>query len=134
MKHVEIKNEKVVSVRTEAYPLSNPSTIEAPDEVECGWLYDGKSWTEPPEIIKEKTISIKRQELAAKWSELPVFIRGPFQPLFAATNALLDAGDADAAAEMIRYAAPMAAYSSDQIDTFEAIKSQFITDVQSLIP
>lgn len=52
MIHAEIKDGIVVCVRSDPYPPENPWTIEAPDAVECGWIYDGKNWTEPPELVK----------------------------------------------------------------------------------
>ena len=46
MKYVELTNGVVVTVRSEPYPPNNPLTITAPDEVECGWSFDG-NWTAP---------------------------------------------------------------------------------------
>lgn len=53
MKHVEISTTgTVVTVRSAPYPSAdNPRTIEAPDEVECGWTKVGDNWIEPLESI-----------------------------------------------------------------------------------
>lgn len=66
-----------------------------------------------------------RATMREQWDGLPAWIRGPFQPLFSAANALLDEGDDDAAAEMIRYAVPPQGYTTKQATTFAQVKQQF---------
>lgn len=133
IKYVELFEGAVGVIRDQPYPADNPWTIEAPAEVDHGWTYDGATWSPPavtPEAARAEALAAMREQ----WDGLPAWIRGPFQPLFASANALLDAGDDDAAIETIRYASPMAAYSAEQIATFEAVKAQFISSVESLIP
>lgn len=67
MKYVELNSDnKVVTVRSAPYPPENPYTIEAPDEIECGWEKQGDSWVESPELIAEK--------LRKKWKNVSEFI------------------------------------------------------------
>lgn len=73
-----------------------------------------------------------RAAMRAQWDALPAWIRGPYRPLFDAANALLDAGDDDAAAAMIEYAAPATGYSDAQRATFEAVRSQFSQAIAAL--
>lgn len=55
MKHVELNNTGVViTVRSAPYPADAPRTIEAPDQVECGWRLENGEWIETPEAAQDK--------------------------------------------------------------------------------
>lgn len=74
----------------------------------------------------------KRAAMREQWDGLPACIRGPFQPLFAAANALLDAGDDEAASAMIRYAVPPSGYTTEQASAFAQVKQQFASAFAAL--
>lgn len=131
MIYVELQNGIVVCTRNKPYPPENPWTIEAPAEVECGWTYDGATWS-PPAVSSEAARAAYRAAMREQWDGLPAWVRGPFQPLFAAVNALLDAGDDDAAAEMIRYAVPPSGYTPEQARAFAQVKQQFASAFAAL--
>ena len=74
----------------------------------------------------------KRAAMREQWDGLPAWIRGPFQSLFAAANALLDAGDDEAASAMIRYAVPPSGYTPEQARAFAQVKQQFASAFAAL--
>jgi len=73
-----------------------------------------------------------RAAMRAQWDALPAWIRGPYRLLFDAANALLDAGDDEAASAMVAFAAPMPGYSDAQAATFEAVQAQFAQAIAAL--
>lgn len=128
MQHAEVRGGIVVALRSAPYPVDNPWTIPCGMEVHCGWSYDGETWT--PSLEHRRTAT--RAAMREQWDGLPAWIRGPFQSLFAAANALLDAGDDDAAAEMIRYAVPPSGYTPEQARAFAQVKQQFASAFAAL--
>ena len=128
MIYVELNDCVVVCVRNEPYPPENPWTIEAPDEVECGWIYDGSTWTAPPENARKT----QRAAMAAQLAALPAWITGPFGHLFERASACLDDGKDDAAAAIIQYAEPPSAYSEEQRATFIQVRDAFAESLASL--
>lgn len=74
----------------------------------------------------------KRATLRARWDSLPSWIRGPFRPAFEAANRLLDEGDDDAAADLIRYQTPPPDYDSTKLAVFAAVKSEFAAAIDEL--
>jgi len=73
-----------------------------------------------------------RAALRAQWDTLPAWIRGPYRPIFDAANALLDAGDDEAAAAMVVYAAPMPGFTDEQVAIFETVQGQFSQAIANL--
>jgi len=76
--------------------------------------------------------SAARSALAAQWSALPSWIRGPFGSHYESATHLLDADDDDAAADLIRYAAAPAAYSAEQNAAFEQVRAGLLAAIDSL--
>jgi hypothetical protein len=76
--------------------------------------------------------STARSALAAQWSALPSWIRGPFGSHYASATHLLDVDDDDAAADLIRYAAAPAAYSADQNAVFEQVRAGLLAAIDNL--
>jgi hypothetical protein len=54
MKHVELNGNTVVTVRGAPYPPDAPTTIEAPDSVECGWEKQGANWVKGEALIAQE--------------------------------------------------------------------------------
>lgn len=73
-----------------------------------------------------------REALALQWAALPSWIRGPFGARYETAVRFLDAGDDDAAADLIRYAGAPAAYSPEQVDAFELIRLELLAAIEAL--
>jgi len=80
----------------------------------------------------DATRTTARTALRAAWDALPAYIRGPFQDKFNAANALLDAGDYDAATALIEYAEMPSAYSIEQAATFAQVQTQMAAGIAAL--
>lgn len=66
MKYVELSNANVVvTVRSAPYPPDAPTTIEAPDNVECGWVKQGMNWVKSPELVAQETAAAEKAALKA---------------------------------------------------------------------
>jgi len=66
MKYVELSNSNVVvTVRGAPYPPDAPITIEAPDNVECGWIKQDSNWVKSPELIAHETAAAEKAALKA---------------------------------------------------------------------
>lgn len=90
-------------------------------------------WVEAMEsaaIAAARTLA--RDALAAQWATLPAWIRGPYSHRFSETVRLLDAGDDDAATALIEYAGPLAAFSVEQAEAFEMIRTELLAAVSAL--
>jgi len=59
MRHVELIGNIVALVRSAPYPIESPTTIEAPNEVECGWIKNGDEWIAPvaPVIVSFRALA-----------------------------------------------------------------------------
>jgi hypothetical protein len=59
MKHIELIGNMVTSVRSAPYPIESPTTIEAPNEVECGWIKNGDEWIAPvvPVVVSFRSLA-----------------------------------------------------------------------------
>lgn len=76
----------------------------------------------------------ERATLRAQWEAMPAHIRGPYQHNFEAANILLDAGDDDAAAELIDAVEPTAKIAGDAslLAQFNAVKAAFYDSITNL--
>lgn len=132
MIYAEIHHGVVTCTRDAPYPPENPTTIEAPDRVECGWTYDGTTWAEPPERARAKAIATIRQGLARQWAGLPAWIRGPYGHYFERASASLDAGDCDEAEAIIQFAEPVTVYDDAQREAFLTARRDFAAAIAQL--
>ena len=103
---------------------SEPILVWFDDRVERQW--------QPVPIPAAELRSAARTNLRAAWDSLPAYIRGPFQDKFNAANALLDAGDDEAAKALIEYAEAPMAYSVEQVAMFSAVKAQMASGIAGL--
>jgi hypothetical protein len=76
--------------------------------------------------------ALARAALREKWDSLPAWIRGPYQHQFAAANALLDAGQDDAAAALIQYADVPTAFDLEQIEVFSRVRDEMLAALEAL--
>ena len=75
-----------------------------------------------------------RAALHASWAAQPSWIRGPFDNHFRGAQTFLDAGDDDAAADLIRYAEAPGAYTTEQLATFVTLKTTIADAIAALPP
>jgi hypothetical protein len=76
--------------------------------------------------------ALARVALREQWDSLPAWIRGPYQHQFAAANALLDAGQDDAAAALIQYADVPTAFDLEQIEVFSRVRDEMLAALEAL--
>ena len=131
MKHAELRDGVVMTLRSAPYPEHDPITIEVPDEVELGWiaLQDG-AWAPGPVALRTTARAQLRADFMA---EADAFV-GPFFTLFQAITPLLDAGR-DAAAELlIRSAAAPAFFTDLERASFEDKRDEYADKIAALPP
>lgn len=59
MNYVDLNNGQVVTVRSRPYPPDAPSTIEAPDDVECGWAFASGQWVPPVPSLSSIVVTFR---------------------------------------------------------------------------
>jgi hypothetical protein len=92
-----------------------------------------KELTAPVEHLADNSPrAIARVALREQWDSLPAWIRGPYQHQFAAANALLDAGQDDAAAALIQYADVPTAFDLEQIEVFSRVRAEMLAALEAL--
>lgn len=73
-----------------------------------------------------------RTELRNQWSQLPAWIRGPYNFSFNSVVELLNHNDDEAAEYLIRYIPPMNNFTVDQVNQFNTIRDQFGDAIRDL--
>lgn len=111
MKHAEVQNDVIVTVRSAPYPAINPITIEVPDEVECGWRRVNGQW-------QPARREILRQELRELWAGLPSWIQGPYGAHFTTASRHLDAHQDQLALDLVQYLPALSTYDEAEAATF----------------
>jgi len=91
------------------------------------WMIDQTSV-----ILAGRERDAARAALRASWAAQPSWIRGPFDGHFRGAQVFLDAGDDDAAADLIRYAEAPGAYTTEQLATFVTLKTTIAAAIAAL--
>jgi hypothetical protein len=93
-----------------------------------------KGWVEvdAPAEPEPDPRDTQRAALRTSWAAQPSWIRGPFDGHFRGAQVLLDAGDDDAAADLIRYAEAPGAYTTEQLATFVTLKTTIAAAISAL--
>ena len=89
-------------------------------------------WVADAVAAQPSNRSANRATLRAQWDALPPWIRGPFRAAFEAANRLLDEGDDDAAADLIRYQSPPTGYTEEQRGVFAQVQAGFAAGIENL--
>jgi hypothetical protein len=104
--------------------VAEPKLVWFEDRVERQWELVDLS----PAALRESA----RAALRASWAAQPSWIRGPFDGHFRGAQVFLDAGDDDAAADLIRYAEAPGAYTTEQLATFVTLKTTIANAIAAL--
>lgn len=93
-----------------------------------------KGWTQTdaPSAPQPSARETARAALRATWGQQPSWIRGPFDAHFRQAQLFLDAGDDDAARDLISFAEPPGAYTSEQLSTFAQLKTDIAAAIAAL--
>lgn len=129
MKHAELHNNVVVTLRSAPYPEVNPQTIEVPDHVELGWISTSDGGWEPgPIALREQS----RADLQAEWQAEPETFLAPFLLVQREVAALLNQ-NRDLAAELaVRAVVAPAFYTAEERLAFEELRDRYADKIHDL--